>query len=294
MKPASAFKSMKPASAFKSTTITILSILLACLAGHEYATGAEVIIDLHLETTPENVAAFQGDTVVFRSGDLGEPNAAQGYPNQWQTPPLRPGEQYARQFVQPGTYVYLTGTYSSNGSFLAQFPGTIQVQPLTISRPAISLVSPPDGFVVPGHALLQAAVTNAESEIAMVQFFDRGKLIGTATNAPYRLDYFHPADPSIQPPAYVFTAQAINKDGSTNISPPIVVRDHPALLFNPMVLPGGAALFFYSLASTPNCAFRTANFTEGSFAGGWKGESTVLDNSRTSDPVRIYFVRFCL
>src|SRR5204863_228719 len=78
-------------------------------------------------------------------------------------------------------------------------------------------------------------------------FFDRGRLLGAASNTPYRLEFYYPGDASTEPPSYVFTAKAINRDGSTNESPPIVVRDQRALVFDPLLLPSGAVAFFYSM-----------------------------------------------
>jgi hypothetical protein len=271
------------------------AMFLACLLFQHRSMAADVVIDLTLQVVPENIEVFQGDTVVWRSTST-DPRISsdtRSYTGEWTSPVFGPGQTFFRPFPETGTFAYLAGVYSG-GSLIGNTPATIEVQPLTSSRPAISLVSPPDGFVVPGHALLQAAVTNLESEVALVQFFDRGNLIGAATNAPYRLDYFHPADPSIQPPSYVFTTQAINKDGTTNHSQPIVVRDDGNRVFAPMVLPGGAALFFYSMAETPNCVVRTTDFTNGVAFLGWKGDSTVLDPQRTNDPVRIYWIRYCL
>jgi hypothetical protein len=90
----------------------------------------------------------------------------------------------------------------------------------------------------------------------------------------------------------VLTAQAINNDGSTKVSPPIVVRHERGLIFDPMLLPGGAVAFFYSLQATPNCVLRTSNFTDWNLAGrkGTPHSSTTFKPM----PVRIFQVRECL
>lgn len=284
---------MRNLSAPHRTVFIIQAVLLACLVGQESAIGAEVMIDLNLRTIPENVAIFEGDTIVFRCGDRSDSTAAHGYAQPWQTPLLGPGKKYELGFLEPGTHLYLVGTYSPDGSLVGEFAASINVEPLTNAHPAITLVSPPAGFAVPGLGVLQAAVTNAESQIQLVQFFDRGKLIGMATNAPYRLN-FGPSDPSILPRAYVFTAQAINKDGSTNVSPPIVVQDQRALIFDPTLLPDGVVAFFYSMEALPNCVFRASDLVDWNVVLGFKGDSTFIDDSRTNAPVRIYQVRGCL
>jgi hypothetical protein len=270
----------------KSGMRILQTCLLACLVGEGKGTAAQVIVDLMLRTKPENVAMYQGDTIVLR-GALSPFSCARGLSEPWQTPRLPPGERFELQFLQPGTQIYLAGDCYS------EFPASIQVQPLTDSRPAISLVSPPDGFAVPGYGLLQAAVTNAEAAIQMVQFFDRGRLLGVATNTPYRLEFSHRGDLSTEPPTYVFTAKAINKDGSTNESPPIVVRDHPALVFDPILLPGGQVAFFFSMQPIPNCVERTSDFVNW-IRLGRKGNSTFFDDYQTNAPVRAYRMRVCL
>jgi plastocyanin len=254
------------------------------------AKAAEVFVDIGSGVRPEVICIERGDTVVWRAGRLAD---VESYTGEWKSPVLEPGQTFEHNFSKPGFYAFRSSSYTGNLAapvFLRYFPGVIRVNDWTNSRPAISIVTPIDGFVVGGLTLIRAVTTNAMADVKAVEFYNYDSLIGSATNAPYEILFRHGPDP------HQFTARLIDSAGETKVSAPVRVTVELQYLFNPRRLPGGQFLFHYSIISWPTCVQWSDDLKT------WRslrlqqvdGFSTLVDEYETNAPMRFYRVRPCL
>lgn len=218
----------------------------ACLAGPSRA--AEILVDeLPVVIWKENVEIYAGDTVTWTVPRSATNYLAdtESYTGEWKSPILRAGESFSHTFTTPGRYAYRIGWYTrpERPSFVRNGLGTVTVRPLVGPRPAVSIVTPPDGFLFQFDLSLEAVVTNSAASVQAVHFFAGDRLLGTATNAPYRLYTGFGDNPGV----YELTAVAVDRAGNTNSSPPVRLRfaERGAYLFAPMRLPRGQFLFHY-------------------------------------------------
>jgi glucose/arabinose dehydrogenase/type 1 glutamine amidotransferase/PKD repeat protein len=104
--------------------------------------------------------------------------------------------------------------------------------------PSVTLTAPPDQatFSAPGPLVLRATGNDSDGTIARVDFFASGFLIGSATNAPYQVNWANIAAGN-----YLLTARATDNIGNTTTSAPRTVRvingEAPFYGF-PLTLPG--------------------------------------------------------
>jgi hypothetical protein len=83
--------------------------------------------------------------------------------------------------------------------------------------PAVSITRPSAGNVINGRQVkIDASASDADGTIASVAFFVNGARVGTATKAPYSVQWASPASGT-----YTFTAQAIDNAGLTATSAPV-------------------------------------------------------------------------
>jgi hypothetical protein len=139
--------------------------------------------------TPQALAINQGDAVIWVFGQGNELDV-RSYTGEWQSPFLGEGGTFSQTFTTPGEYVY--GSHIKFGTIIGFNRGaTIAVAAWTNSPPPITINSPVEGFfLLRGYQfIILASVTNRADEVSRVDFFANTNLIGTATNAPYRLPW---------------------------------------------------------------------------------------------------------
>ncbi len=147
-------------------------------------TGATTLTnELFLGWTQYSVALNAGDTMVWvnQPSASTDSNYLASYGGEWQSPPLAPSDSFAFTFTNAGFYAYRTGMIWKPGLVRC---GTVTVYAWSGAPPAVTMNMPVDGATVPSHIVVQASVPN-EQDLAQIDFFSNGSLIGTATNAPY-------------------------------------------------------------------------------------------------------------
>src|SRR5688572_21312706 len=96
----------------------------------------------------ENIQIFTGDTVTWRNNS-DVPAYVESYTGEWKSSLFFQGQSYSYSFIKPGRYIYSATFYTGNPP---QPFGTIIASVLVCAvegiRPAISIISPPDNFVV--------------------------------------------------------------------------------------------------------------------------------------------------
>jgi plastocyanin len=242
--------------------------------------------------SPENVAVYVGDTVTWNAQLVVD---TESYTGEWKSPILKVGETFSYTFTKPGTYAYRIGWYSGSTppSSIAYYVGTVAVQPLAGPRPAVSIATPPDGFMVPGSFVLLAVVTNSESNVKAVIFYKEDQAIATVTNAPYGITV--PGDSNSRK-TYEFRASVVDTTGLTNSSPPIRVTYDAFKMFNPFRLPGGQFVSFHSGPGSPDCVFWSEDLKlrNDPVVGQRLGRSTYVDETSTNAVQRFYRIEGCL
>ncbi len=88
--------------------------------------------------------------------------------------------------------------------------------------PTVAITNPTNGAVfTTGAIVIEASAMDTDSGVAMVQFFDGTTLIGSDTSAPYRI-------PAVLTNVnHTFTAVAVDREGASATSSPVVVRYNP-------------------------------------------------------------------
>jgi hypothetical protein len=256
------------------------------------SSAVDVQVDLEAEPRPENVLVYVDDTVRWNARlTVG----TESYTGEWKSPILKRGETFAYTFTKPGIYVYRIVWYSESTppSFIGYRVGTVTVQALADSHPAISIVAPPDGFLVSGSFLMRSAVTNVEANVRAVQFFRGDQLIGTVTNSPFGM--FVPGD-SNSGKTYEFRASVIDNAGTTNFSPRILITFDAFKMFKPFRLPQGQFVSFHSGPGEPDCVFWSEDLKlrNDPIVGQRLGGSTYVDETSTNAIQRFYKVVGCL
>jgi hypothetical protein len=239
-----------------------------------------------------SMAVNVGDTIVwFNPPGFIATNYVQGYGGEWKSPVLHPGDSFSYTFSKPGFYPYRTGI--PLGAVNAA--GTVTVGAWTGAPPAVTFNTPVDGaFVAPVGVLMQVSTTNAEN-LAAIQYFANSKLIGTATNSPYALDW----EPGVLA-TFSLVAPAIDRQGAITASLPIKVTTTPRLyLGGTTMLPTGELLFNYSFVPSSGAVYRLI-YTDGfpatnpGFLGTPVNSGVIVDESvrGRAIPARFYGFRF--
>ncbi len=96
---------------------------------------------------------------------------------------------------------------------------------VTSVAPSVVLTSPADQSVtiLPAKVTLSATVTPGDGAIVKVNFWANRKLVGTATKAPFTLDWAKPV-----PGVYVIDAHVQDSYGVVSLSNPILITIKPA------------------------------------------------------------------
>ena len=255
--------------------------------------AAEVTVTMFGRSGPENLSIYVGDTVIFSAAST---TFTESYTGEWKSPVLKVGQTFSHTFTQPGTNVYRVGSYSdAAGTDLQGYsPGTITILPWTNSRPIISIVTPVDGFVTPGGALIEAVTTLEQSDVKAVHFFVGNQLFDTVTNAPYQA-ICGATVPADNLGIYEITASVIDVTGRTNTSPPVHVSVGSGV-FKMWRLPQGQSVIFYSEPGPPSCAQWSDDLKtwQGRYFHQPVGAETFIDERATNSAHRFYRVISCL
>ena len=120
--------------------------------------------------------------------------------------------------VPGGAHVLLARAIDAMGAMDESRPVRISVT--GNNAPAVSLVSPANGalFTNPGPITLEATATDADGDLARVDFYAGANLIGTATAPPYAITW-----PNGAAGTHTLTAQATDGQGFTTRSAAVSV-----------------------------------------------------------------------
>lgn len=255
--------------------------------------AAEVTVTMFGRSGPENLTIYVGDTVIFSAAST---SFTESYTGEWKSPVLKGGQTFSYTFTQPGTNVYRVGSYSdaAGTDFQGYSPGTITILPWINSRPIISIVTPVDGFVTPGVALVEAVPTLNQNDVKAVQFFVGNQLFDTVTNAPYQT-IFRATFPADNLGIYQITASVTDATGCTNTSPPVHVSVGNGV-FKMWRLPQGQAVIFYSEPGPPSCAQWSDDLKmwHDRYFHQPVGAELLIDERATNSTHRFYRVISCL
>jgi hypothetical protein len=194
-----------------------------------------------------NIQIFVGDSVAWRN-DIDGPAHVESFTGEFKSPIFYASESYSFTFAKPGRYLYQLITYTGKAPTPTPSSTNIAsviVQPLPGDRPRISIISPPDNFIV-YVAPYEAIVSDSAEPLLSVNFFRDGEFIGAATSAPYRVQV--PAPPGL----HQIWTESVDATGRTNSSPRITLThvDSVAhLTFNPIYIPNVGFAFNYVTSS---------------------------------------------
>ncbi|MFI6676589.1 Ig-like domain-containing protein [Kribbella sp. NPDC050470] len=135
-----------------------------------------------------------------------------GIPDWWEKANgLDPNDPSDAQKIAPNGYTYLENYLNS-------------IVPDPVGNPTVRITSPAFNEVVaartaPTVTVEASAAADKGGELAMVEFFNGDQLIGTATEAPYRIEWKNVADGS-----YWLTARATDRNGTATQSTQVPVH----------------------------------------------------------------------
>jgi plastocyanin len=219
--------------------LTACSVVLISQSLH----AANIVVGLYdCGMDLPNISVNVGDSVTWVKENAADPGSYQvvSYTGEWKSPLITTGS-FSYTFSKPGTVYY-------HSSADTRAVGTVTVLPWTNSPPAVSIITPPDGFYFVGGSwvLLQASTTNSASNVIQVAYYAGTNLLGIATNAPYRV-----MTSAFALGTNTLTAQMTDVQGMTWTSPPVTVTLTYVLyqvgyLWAPHRLPGGRFAFNFS------------------------------------------------
>ncbi|SRR5260221_7555042 len=261
----------------------------------QHLQAANVVLYLYscgIDPVP-NIRVNVGDSVTWQSRDLNI-YTLESYTGEWQSFMVGfDSSKFTFAFNRPGTFYY-----RSVGS-LAITSGTITVVPLTNSPPAVTIISPVDGFsFVPiGVVTMQASTTNSPSNVVQIAYFAGTNLVAIATNAPYR----------VVTQGYVLgtnalTAQMTDAQGLISTSPPVKIHLANylfAVVSTPHPLPGGRFAFNYNSSCGHCCPQCSVDLIDWYCPIGpglgtlCQPQGTIVDELHSNSPVVFYRVVNC-
>jgi peptidoglycan/xylan/chitin deacetylase (PgdA/CDA1 family) len=98
-----------------------------------------------------------------------------------------------------------------------------QLVRIDTSTPQVALTSPLNGAKVSGVVKLEATATDAGSGVARVDFYVDGRVVGTATAAPYRVNWNTNNNKQVPKGSHTIYAVAVDGAGNSRTSASIVV-----------------------------------------------------------------------
>ena len=166
---------------------------------------------------PPNTTISPGDSVTWTQLDpIGHTSTSDASPPAWSSQVLSVNQTFSFTFNTPGTYPFHCSPHPSmTGSVTVRAAGGGGNNP-----PSVSMLSPTNGTVVtaPANVTITAEADDADGSITQVEFFDGANSLGTVTTAPYGMTLGNLANG-----AHLFTAQAMDNQGLTNVSTAIAI-----------------------------------------------------------------------
>jgi len=129
--------------------------------------------------------------------------------------------QYTWSSVSTGSYSVYAVAYDQNGNQDASLASQVSVTAPTNQKPTVSVTSPANGAVVPAGTPVTVSATASDSDgtITLVEFYDRGYLIGSDSTSPYSISW----PPGPYGP-YSITAKAYDNGSAATESAPVGFR----------------------------------------------------------------------
>ncbi len=129
--------------------------------------------------------------------------------------------------VSAGTYVLTAKAIDNAGNSSVSIPVTVSVIALN-AAPAVNITSPVThaNFTAPATITIDATAIAADGSIDKVEFYDGSNLIGTATSAPFRINW-----DKAPVGTRIITARAMDNNGATGSSSSISIEVSPIIAF---------------------------------------------------------------
>lgn len=131
---------------------------------------------------------------------------------------MYPGFSYITNNLPAGNYTYTAKVFDQSGLSTISTPVSFAVD---ATAPAVSITNPVNNaqYVAPANINLSTSVSDPESPISKVEFYQGNVLVGTDMYYP-SFDY---AVYNLVAGTYTFTAKAFNKAGLSTVSSPVTV-----------------------------------------------------------------------
>jgi len=231
----------------KTFTLSLFFWLICSLP--QWACAATVPVDvLDGDLDPPTLSINLGDTVVWTNENTFL--TIRSYDGGWNSELLQPHETAAVTFPKAGFFPYKT-QYGGTGAGEFLDAGTITVRPWSNSPPPITLNFPIEGFffVAPAFFSPLASLAAGLTNIVRVDFYGGTNFLGSASNAPYRVNARLDAGFTLQ--IFDLVAQAVDGQGRVTSSAPVHVSvqnlgPRKGHVSYPQLLPSGQFLCYYS------------------------------------------------
>jgi peptidoglycan/xylan/chitin deacetylase (PgdA/CDA1 family) len=126
---------------------------------------------------------------------------------------------YSTPFTLSSTTTVKYRSWDNAGNVEATKAQLIQID---TTAPQITLTSPVSGATVGGVVRLEATASDAVSGVARVDFYVDNKLLGTATSAPYRVNW-NTNNKQVPKGSHTIYAVAVDRAGNSRATTPITV-----------------------------------------------------------------------
>jgi hypothetical protein len=200
-------------------------------AGNVEATNSQSIQIAQADTTPPTSAiACNGSTcssgwypasvsVTLSAADSGGSGVAFIMYTTDGSDPSLSGSVYSAPFTVSSTTTVKYRASDNAGNAEATKAQLIQIDS---AAPQVTLTSPVSGATVSGVVRLEATASDTVSGIARVEFYVDNKLLGTATSAPYRVNW-NTNNKQVPKGSHTIYAVAVDRAGNSRATTPITV-----------------------------------------------------------------------
>ena len=127
---------------------------------------------------------------------------------------------YTAPFTVSVTTTFKYRAWDEAGNVEATKTQLIQID---AEAPQVTLTSPANGATVSGVVRLEATATDVGSGVARVDFYVDGKIVGTATSAPYRINWNTKNNKQVPRGSHTIYAVAVDRAGNSRVSTSITV-----------------------------------------------------------------------
>jgi hypothetical protein len=133
--------------------------------------------------------------------------------------PLLSSPVYSAPFTASSTTTVKYRAWDNAGNAEATKAQLIQID---AAAPQVTLTSPVNGATVSGVVRLEATASDTVSGVARVDFYVDNKLLGTATSAPYRVNW-NTNNKQVPRGSHTIYAVAVDRAGNSRATTPITV-----------------------------------------------------------------------